>query len=739
MNKTLVRTESIARDTQETLPESACSARKLTLRSFIKHRSIKETIMKSITQRISYGLILILLALPGAQAIAAGLLSPSSGNLPPLEIREHHVEVVLEDGYATTKVEQLFHNPHQQDLEAVYSFPLPEKGAVAEFTVWIDGKPINGEVLEKKQARELYEQEKSAGRDAGLTEQDGYKTFDISVTPVRAGQDTRIRLVYLQPVQVDTGIGRYVYPLEEGGVDEQKMAFWTANEQVKEHFSFNMKLRSGYPVEALRSPNQPQSVINKIDDQQWQLSINNQGQTASLLNDDESQAKQQMQAPVQNGVAAYTLDKDIVIYWRHAGDLPGSVDLVTYKPDPSKRGTFMLTITPGDDLKPITEGRDWAFVLDVSGSMKGGKLSSLTEGVEQALKAMSPDDRFRIVLFNNHARELTQGYTNATPEQLAHYSQQLAQLQANSGTNLYAGLKQGLVSLDADRTSSIVLVTDGVANVGETAQKKFMELIRKKDVRLFTFIMGNSANRPLLEAITRESGGFSASISNSDDIVGQLLLAASKVSHEALHGVKVDISGVKTSDITPKVIGSRYRGQQIILFGHYRGDGKAKVEVSGKISGKKKVYQTEFEFPAQTELNPELERLWAFASIEDLLQEMEDFGEKADMKQAVIDLAKEYSLVTDYTSMLVVGEEVFLKHGIERRNQKRLVIEQAAQQQRAQNPVQNHRVDTQKPMYKTKRADTRQRSSGGGFGGGAVGPWWLLLFVPAILLRRKGK
>lgn len=693
--------------------------------------------MKSLIKRISIGLMMILLALPGTQSIAAGLLTPSNGSLPPLEIREHHVEAILEDGYATTKVEQVFHNPHQQDLEAVYSFPVPEKGAVAEFTVWIDGKPVNGEVLEKKAARDIYEEEKSAGREAGLTEQDSYKTFDIHVTPVRAGQDTRIRLVYLQPVHVDTGIGRYVYPLEEGGVDEQKLAFWTANEQVKERFSFNLKLRSGYPVEALRTPNQPQAVINKIDDQQWEMAINRQGQTMSSQGDDENATAQQAPIPVQNAAVAYTLDKDIVVYWRHAADLPGSVDLVTYKPDASKRGTFMLTITPGDDLKAITEGRDWAFVLDVSGSMNGGKLSSLTEGVERALKAMTPDDRFRIILFNNRARELTQGYTNATPEQVAHYTQQLAQLQANSGTNLYAGLKQGLDSLDADRTSSVVLVTDGVANVGETAQKKFLDLIRKRDVRLFTFIMGNSANRPLLETITRESGGFSASISNSDDIVGQLLLAASKVSHEALHGVKVDISGVKTSDLTPKIIGSRYRGQQIILFGHYRGDGRAKIKVSGKISGEKKVYQTEFDFPAQSDLNPELERLWAFASIEDLLQEMEDFGEKADLKQAVIDLAKEYSLVTDYTSMLVVREEVFLKHGIERRNQRRLAVEQAAQQQRAQNPVQNHRVDTQKPMYQTRRADTRQRSSGGGFGGGAVGPWWLLLFVPAIFLRRK--
>ena len=34
---------------------------------------------------------------------AAGLLSPSDGSLPALEIRDHRVEVLIEDGYAITR------------------------------------------------------------------------------------------------------------------------------------------------------------------------------------------------------------------------------------------------------------------------------------------------------------------------------------------------------------------------------------------------------------------------------------------------------------------------------------------------------------------------------------------------------------------------------------------------------------------------------------------------------------
>ncbi|MCU7807898.1 MAG: VIT and VWA domain-containing protein, partial [Candidatus Thiodiazotropha sp. (ex Semelilucina semeliformis)] len=530
---------------------------------------------------------------------AAGLLQPSDGSLPALEITDHQVNVVIEDGYAVTTVDQVFHNPHNQDLEAHYSFPVPEHGSVAEFTLWIDGKPVTGEVLERQQAKQVYEEEKAAGRDTGITEKESYKTFDARVSPVRAGQETRVRLVYFQPAQVDTGIGRYVYPLEEGGVDEEKLAFWTANEKVNRQFSFDLQVRSAYPVDAVRMPNQPQASVQQLGEGDWRIHLGNDA-TSSVETGMENPEEEHSELKTQTSASStpvFTLDKDLVVYWRHQDGLPGSVDLVAHKPEGKDRGTFMLVVTPGDDLRPIKEGKDWVFVLDISGSMQG-KYATLADGVQRALKKLSPEDRFRIVLFNSGTRELTSGFVNATQASVTKYSQAVAAIAPNQGTNLYKGLKLGLKSLDADRTSALVLVTDGVANVGVTQQRQFIDLIKKRDVRLFTFVMGNSANRPLLEAMTRVSNGFAVSISNSDDIVGQLLTATAKVTHEALHGAKLKINGIKTADLTPKQIGSLYRGQQLVVFGHYWGDGLADVTLTGRVSGESKAYQTRFAFPA---------------------------------------------------------------------------------------------------------------------------------------------
>ncbi len=683
---------------------------------------------KKILTTITFGFALLAsTAFTTTTASAAGLMTPTDNSKPALSIKSHHVDVTIENGYATTEVTQTFSNPHQQDLEAVYSFPVPEKGTVSEFTIWIDGKPVIGEVLEKQKAKQIYQEEKAAGRDAGLTEKKQHYRFEVRVSPVRALSEAKIRLVYMQVTSIDNSMGRYVYPLEEGETDDQANAFWSYDPVVKEAFSFNLNLRSSYPVNGVRLPEHSQALIAHNNPNEWTVSL---ASNAAQTNPEE--ANNPAVTNVANQ-AAMTLDKDIVMYWRLAANLPGSIDLVTHREEGAKRGTFMMTLTPGDDLAKITEGRDWAFVLDMSGSMNG-KYHTMVDGVQQSLKNLNTEDRFQLILFDNQVEDLTRTWINATPENVKYWSDKLASTGPRGGTNLYAGLNYALKQLDADRTGAIVLVTDGEANLGVTEKKQFIKLMSGHDVRLFTAVMGNGANRPLLNAMTEVSNGFAVSVSNSDDISGKIMEFTNKVSHQAMHDVKLKISGIKVADMTPAKIGSLYRGEQLVVFGHYWGSNEADVSLDVKISGQKKSYQSRFEFPKNETANPEIERLWAYAKIQDIKDQIDYFGSDADFKNAIIDIAVENGLVTDYTSMIVMRDEQFEAHGIERKNKKRRTKEQQAKQQRALAPVVNHRVDTNQPAFKSSRP------SFGGGGGGAFNP---LMYLPLVLLmfyrRRKMK
>lgn len=691
---------------------------------------------------IAAGLCLSVSAVTPASAV--GLLTPSDQS-QSLDLLNHKVSVVVEDGYVITTVNQTFSNPHASDMEATYSFPVPQKAAVSEFTYWIDGQPVTAEVVEKEMARRIYEGEKQAGRNTGLAEQDDHKTFDISVWPVRGNGDVDIRFSYIQPAKLDTGIGRYLYPLEEGGVDEEKLAFWTAKQTVTGTFSFDLHLRTDYPVDAVRLPGQPGAHISREQDGSWRIHLNN----SDLADGPGQDAGSDLNGiPAIDGTGPgereattshppVTLDKDIVVYWRQSQNLPARVDMVPYKTDQSGRGTFMLTLTPGMDLQPITEGRDWVFVLDQSGSMKG-KIATLGEGVAGALGTLRPEDRFRIIFFSEETTELTSGFTAASPDRINQALTRVRNVQAGGGTNLYAGLKRGLDALDSDRTGAVVLVTDGVANLGTTETRKFLELTQQKDVRLFTAIMGNSANVPLLQPMTDASGGFAVSVSNSDDIVGTLLQATSKVTHEALHGLKLDLTqtdgSLRINDIRRRNNPSLYRGEQLVLFGHYWGQGEASLKLTGEISGSPVSYETSFTFPETAKRNPEIERLWGYAQIEHDLQTMALLGPDPDLKTSVVDTSKEYGILSPYTSMLIVQEARFEDLAIDRTNKKRLAAEQAAQQERKAKPVRSTRVDTQKPMFKGNQPSHTGGGSGGSGGGGSGSLGLLgLLFALAVL------
>ncbi len=664
---------------------------------------------------------------------AAGLLTPIGGN-ESLQIISQQVDVKIADGFAVTSVEQVFSNPATQALDAQYRFPVPENAAVGQFTYWIQGQAIHGEVVEKERAQQIYNAEKQSGRKVAVTQQQGYLHFDIKVANLQPGEDAKVKIVYLQAIDVDHGIGRYVYPLEDGGTDTEQSNFWTQKSVVENKFDFNLELNSGFAVDAVRLPNHPNGNIQQVSAQTWRAHISS-GANSSQATSTHSATHDDQIIPLEEGAhllkkSAFNLDKDIVFYWRLEEGTPGALDVVAYKSAKNATGTVMMTLTPNDDLGLIQTGTDWSLVLDISGSMSG-KFHTLVEGVKRGLEKFNPQDRVRIILFNQGVVNLSGGFLQATQENLSLLAKKLDNVTPDGGTNLMAGIRTSLSDLDADRTSAIWLVTDGVANVGETNQKAFLKMLDKKDIRLFTFIMGNGANRELLKAMSVASNGFAISVSNSDDILGQLEKAASKVSHEALRDVKIEFNGIEVTDIQPTNIGSLYRGQQLQLFAHYWKAGSGELVVTAKRNGEEVQYKIPVLLPEVNQDFPELERLWAYSQIQAVMNEQMAFGESEDRKDAVVDLAKQYGLVTPYTSMLVLEELQFKQYSIERTNKKRIDKEKQARQSRSAKGIQDHNQAASHSVL------SQPRSNLSGGSGGAIDGRWALLLMFVLYSRRR--
>ncbi|MEL7046717.1 MAG: hypothetical protein AAGL66_17140, partial [Pseudomonadota bacterium] len=141
--------------------------------------------------------------------------------------------------------------------------------------------------------------------------------------------------------------------------------------------------------------------------------------------------------------------------------------------------------------------------------------------------------------------------------------------------------------------------------------------------------------------------------------------------------------------------------------------------------GEERRYAAKVVFPEDNVLNPELERLWAFANIEAVQNRIDFLGEDADSRQSIVDMALAYGLVTNYTSLVVVRDSVYEQLGISRDNAKRIERERVAREKRAGGPVQSHRQDTSAPAFGGTRAYPSK-------GGGSMGLLSVVLLLPLL-------
>ena len=128
--------------------------------------------------RLSTLLIVLALAAAPLSSQATGTLSPVGSGEQPLDIVDHHVDIVLNDGFARVEVNQTFSNPNNHAVEGLYAFPVPQEASLSELVITAGERELHGEVVARDKAEEIYKQERDSGNDAGLGTREGYQRFE---------------------------------------------------------------------------------------------------------------------------------------------------------------------------------------------------------------------------------------------------------------------------------------------------------------------------------------------------------------------------------------------------------------------------------------------------------------------------------------------------------------------------------------------------------------------------------
>lgn len=578
-------------------------------------------------KRLNFHAALLILLFTGFVqfAQAQGIIVTSQPRIPRVEtlrIEKHHVNVSIDNQLATTKIDQVFANPNNFQLEGTYLFPLPDDVAVSDFVLYIDGKPVKGELLAKDRARSIYEGIVRSMQDPALLEYVGTRAFQARVFPIPPNGERRIQLEYSQVISVDSGLAKYTYPLRTDKYTHQPVG----------SLAVSIDLKSKHALKTIYSPSH-EIAVNRKNDHRAKVSY--EGTNVHVKRD---------------FTCYYSLsDKDF------------GIDLITHRDDTDEDGFFMLLISPKYevDKKEIIE-KDFIFVLDRSGSMKGPKIEQAKEALRFCVNSLNDGDRFNLILFNTDVEPFTDKLVSVKQER-ENALTFVDDIVGNGGTNINDALLAALADKpDPKRPRIIVFLTDGEATVGETDTARILKNVsgmNSDKSRIFVFGVGYDVNVNLLDKMAEQNGGTRQYVKPQENLEVAVSAFFTKVSEPILVNLALNIQNIKTKSLYPQKLPHLFRGSQLTVLGRYAGNGKTKLVLRGDINGEKHEFSNSAKFPKQESDHQFLPALWAQRKVAYLVDEIRLNGENKELIEEITRLSEKYGIMTPYTSFLVTEDE----------------------------------------------------------------------------------
>jgi len=591
---------------------------------------------KSVLFTISFLVILLSTLLLPASASADGIIIPDPPICDPppcppiiipmdqLVIRYHHVTVSIQDQLAVTHVDQVFYNPNDWIIEGTYIFPIPDDAAVSGFTLWVDGQPVEGQVLDATQARQTYEQIVSSMRDPALLEYVGRGAVQARIFPIAPQGERRIELEYTQALPAEGGLVRYVYPL-----NTEKFSALPI-----ESVTISVDIQSKVPIRAVYSPSHEVGVSRESENH----------------------------AVVGYEAANVLPDIDFALYYS-LGETE-AFHLLTYR-DPSDAtdpdGFFLVLLAPRINTVNRVIPKDLLLVLDRSGSMDGEKFQQAQQATRYILDNLNSEDRFNIISFSTGIEMYASQLRPAS--EAAEALSWVDSLRAEGSTDINRALLEAAAMVDPERPTYLIFLTDGLPTEGVTDSQSILSNFSGNapdNLRLFAFGLGYDVDTILLDTLAQDHHGRSTYVQPGMKLDEILSSFYNGISTPVLTSLDLSFGDVSTYDLYPYPLPDLFAGAQVILLGRYREGGETDIRLTGEVNGEKQT----FTFPDQifeeqssaNSLQASIPRLWATRKVGYLLNEIRLQGVSQEIIDQIVRLSIRYGIVTPYTSYLVTEQ-----------------------------------------------------------------------------------
>ena len=580
---------------------------------------------------------------PGCGALMAKL--PDSKKEVPVPLK-HTAVVGNIDGYiATVDVTQQFQNPYNSKIEAVYVFPLPDNAAVSEFVMTVGERKIRGIIREREEAEKIYNDARAQGHVASLLTQERPNIFTQKVANIEPGKQIDINIRYFNTLQYDDGAYEFVFPMVVGprynppattdgigavgrgnhGVSGQstEVQYLTPGERSGHDVSLSLNINAGVNIESVRSVNHDVAVK------------------------DVTETERSVTLSASDSIP----NKDFVLRYQVAGDKIKTA-MMTHKDDQGQYFTMMLY--PPAELKNVQRSpMEMVFVLDCSGSMNGRPIDQARAAIAHAVQSLTPRDTFQIINFSSTASQLGAAPVIATPQNIQKGLTYLNSLNGQGGTEMIQGLKAALdFPHDEGRFRLVSFMTDGYIGNDHDILNALSDKVG--DSRIFSFGVGQSPNRFLMDRMALIGRGAVAYLSLNDDPVEIMNRFNERISHPAMTDLSIDWGNMNVTDVYPQILPDLIVGRPVVITGRFTGE-PSSITVGGRQGMQPTSFAVAVDAADASKEHKGIASVWARLKIMDLMTQFSRTPDQAaELQQTVTQTALEYSLMSTFTAFVAV-------------------------------------------------------------------------------------
>lgn len=578
---------------------------------------------------------------------------PGEAKEIPLPLKHTDVRAKVSGFIASVDVRQAYHNPYDAKIEAVYVFPLPQSAAVTDFVMIVGDRKIRGLIREKEEAKRIYNQAKSQGYRASLLTQERPNIFQQKVANIEPGKNIDIVLSFFNPLPYRDGEFEFVFPTVVGprfnppgttnGVGAAGRGKPGRSGQSSEVQYLAPDEKSGHDI-AISLDIDAGLEIEKVYSRTHAIQVDRKGESRAVVT-----LSPNDRVP----------NKDFVVRYKTAGKKVKTGMMVHRAEDGNY---FSLLLQPPENMKNLPRmPREMVFVLDCSGSMSGQPLAKAKRAIRRCLQKLQPDDTFQVIRFSSNASALGPNPVPATQKNVKKGLRYVKSLRGGGGTMMIEGIKAALdFPHDEGRLRIVSFMTDGyIGNEWE-----ILAAVKQKlgASRIFSFGIGNSVNRYLLERMAKIGRGAVAFVGLNDSSADKVDEFYDRASRPALANIKIDWSDLNATDVYPKEIPDLFVGRPVVISGRFMGDPASGIRVEGQTGKKRTSHSVKLEGGGTS--HPGIRSVWARWKIADL-SDRENYAPSQELRNEIRETSLSYGLLSKYTAFLAVdgSERTKGEHG----------------------------------------------------------------------------